>query len=96
VNPNPLAGQGDRETLAKELEHAHPGAAGSLREGLEETFTVARLGLPPTLPRTLRSTNAIEPTIEICKGHSRNVKRWESGQMALRWCAAGMAEAKKQ
>jgi putative transposase len=95
-NPDPLAGQGDLETLAKELDHAHPGAAGSLREGLEETFTVARLRVPPTLARTLRSTNAVESMIEICRDHSANVKRWESGTMAMRWCAAGLAEAKKQ
>ena len=94
--PDPLAGQGDLEALANELEHSHPGAAGSLREGLAETFTVARLRVPPTLARTLRSTNAVESMIEICRDHSTNVKRWESGTMALRWCAAGLAEAKKQ
>ena len=55
-----------------------------------------RLGVPPTLARTLRSTNAIESMIEICRSHARNVKRWRDGQMALRWCAAGMAEARGQ
>ena len=95
-NADPLVGQGDLETLAKELERSHPGAAASLREGLAETFTIGRLGVPPTLARTLRSTNAIESMIDICKDHSRNVKRWRDGQMALRWCAAGMLEAKKQ
>jgi putative transposase len=95
-NLDPLAGQGDLEALAKELERSHPGAAGSLREGLAETFTVARLGVAPTLARTLRSTNAIESMIEICRDHSRNVKRWDGGSMALRWCAAGLLEAKKQ
>ncbi len=95
-NPDPLAGQGDLDALAKELDRAHPGAAGSLREGLAETFTVARLQVPPTLARTLRSTNVVESMIEICRDHSANVKRWESGTMALRWCAAGLAEAKKQ
>ena len=95
-NPDPLAGQGDLEALAKELERSHPGAAGSLREGLTETFTVARLGVAPTLARTLRSTNAVESMIEICRDHSRNVKRWDGGSMALRWCAAGLLEAKKQ
>jgi putative transposase len=95
-NPDPFAGQGDLEALAKELDHAHPGAAASLREGLAETFTVARLRVPPSLARTLRSTNCVESMIEICRDHSRNVKRWESGTMALRWCAAGLAEAKKQ
>jgi len=95
-NPDPLAGQGDLEALAKELDHAHPGAAASLREGLAETFTVARLRVPPTLARTLRSTNCVESMIEICRDHAANVKRWESGTMALRWCAAGLAEATRQ
>ena len=95
-NPDPLAGQGDLETLASELDRSHPGAATSLREGLAETFTISRLGVPPTLARTLRSTNAIESMIEICPDHSTNVKRRRDGQMALRWCAAGMLEAKKQ
>ena len=82
--------------LAGELDKTHPGAAASLREGLAETLTVLRLGVPPTLARTLRSTNAVESVISICRTHARNVKRWRDGQMALRWCAAGMAEASKQ
>ena len=82
--------------LARELDKTHPGAAASLREGLAETLTVLRLGVPPTLARTLRSTNAIESMISICRTHSANVKRWRDGQMALRWCAAGMVEAGKQ
>jgi hypothetical protein len=57
---------------------------------------VLRLGVPPTLARTLRSTNTIESMIEICREHSKNVKRWRDGTMALRWCAAGMIEAGKQ
>jgi putative transposase len=82
--------------LVRELEKTHPGAAASLREGLAETLTVLRLEVPPTLARTLRSTNAIESMISICRDHARNVKRWRDGQMALRWCAAGMVEAGKQ
>ena len=84
------------EALARELDRTHPGVAASLREGLAETLTVLRLGVPPTLARTLRSTNAIESMIGICREHSKNVKRWRDGQMALRWCAAGMIEAGKQ
>ena len=91
-----LAAEADLETLARQLSKTHPGAAASLREGLAETLTVNRLGVPPTLARTLRSTNAIESMIEICRDHSTNVKRWRDGQMALRWCAAGMGEAAKQ
>jgi len=82
--------------LAKELDRTHPGAAASLREGLDETLTVLRLGVPPTLARTLRSTNCIESMISVCREHAGNVKRWRDGQMALRWCAAGMVEAGKQ
>jgi len=91
-----LAAQAQLEALAAELDKTHPGAAASLREGLEETLTVLRLGVPPTLARTLRSTNAIESMIEICREHSKNVKNWRDGQMALRWAAAGMIEAGKQ
>ncbi len=83
------------QALARELDKTHPGAA-SLREGLPETLTVLRLGVPPTLARTLRSTNTIESMISICREHAGNVKRWQDGQMALRWCAAGMVEAGKQ
>jgi putative transposase len=95
-NPDVLRGQGDLEALAIELDRSHPGAAASLREGLAETLTISRLGVPPTLARTLRSTNCIESMIDICKDHATNVKRWRDGTMALRWCAAGMLEAKKQ
>jgi putative transposase len=95
-NPDALAAEADLEALARQLSKAHPGAAGSLREGLAETLTIGRLGVPPTLARTLRSTNAIESMIEICRDHSTNVKRWRDGEMALRWCAAGMLEAAKQ
>jgi transposase-like protein len=95
-NVDPLAAEADLEALARQLTKAHPGAAASLREGLAETLTVSRLGVPPTLARTLRSTNAIESMIEICRDHSSNVKRWRDGEMVLRWCAAGMLEASKQ
>ena len=91
-----LAAQAVLESLARDLAKSHPGAAGSLREGLAETLTVLRLGVPPTLARTLRTTNPIESMIEICRDHSANVKRWRDGQMALRWCAAGLVEAAKQ
>ena len=91
-----LQAQALLEALAKELDKTHPGAAGCLREGMAETLTVLRLDVPPTLARTLRSTNAIESMIGICREHAKNVKRWRDGQMALRWCAAGMVEATGQ
>ena len=91
-----LTAQALLEALAAELDKTHPGAAASLREGMAETLTVLRLGVPPTLARTLRSTNAVESMISICRDHARNVKHWRDGQMALRWCAAGLVEASKQ
>jgi len=83
-------------SLASELERSHPGAAASLREGMAETLTVARLGIKGSLKRTLQSTNPCESMIEIVRRTSRNVKRWQSGDMCLRWTAAGMLEAERQ
>jgi putative transposase len=82
--------------LADELSRSHPGAAASLREGLEETVTVTRLGISGPLKRTLESTNPCESMIECVRRSSRNVKHWQSGDMALRWTAAGMLEAERQ
>ena len=79
--------------LALELEHAHPGAAASLREGMEETLTVTRLGITGKLKLTLQSTNPCESMISTVRVIQRNVKRWTSGDMCLRWTAAGMLEA---
>jgi transposase-like protein len=82
--------------LADELARSHPGAAGSLREGIEETLTVTRLGVRDRLKRTLASTNPCESMIETVRRISRNVKHWSSGDMCLRWTAAGMLEAQEQ
>jgi putative transposase len=82
--------------LATELERSHPGAASSLREGIEETLTLTRLGISGPLKRTLESTNPCESMIECVRRSSRNVKRWQTGEMALRWTAAGMLEAERQ
>ena len=80
-------------TLAVELDHAHPGAAASLREGLEETLTVTRLGIEGKLKRTLQSANPCESMISTVRAINRNVKNWTSGEMCLRWNAAGMLQA---
>ena len=82
--------------LADELEHTHPGAAGSLREGMAETLTVIRLGVRGKLRRSLESTNPCESMIDTVRTTQRNVKHWSSGEMGLRWTAAGMLEAEKQ
>ncbi|MDQ3850790.1 MAG: IS256 family transposase [Actinomycetota bacterium] len=84
------------QALAAELERSDPGAAASLREGLGETVTLQRLKVHEQLWRTLSSTNPIESMIGICRATSRNVKRWQNGDMCLRWTAAGMLEAEAQ
>jgi transposase-like protein len=86
----------DLDALARGLAHKRPGAAASLREGLEETLTVNRLGVTGTLLRTLESTNPVESMIEIVRDHAHRVKHWSSGDMALRWAAAGMTAAQAQ
>lgn len=83
------------ENLAHRLESAHPGAAGSLREGLEETLTVMRLELPETLERVLSSTNLIENLFSRVRDTACRVKRWQGGMMILRWAAAGVLEAER-
>jgi putative transposase len=87
---------GALRVLASELDRSHPGAAASLREGMEETLTLTRLGIRGSLKRTLESTNPCESMIECVRRSARNVKRWQSGDMALRWTAAGMLEAERQ
>jgi putative transposase len=84
------------QRLADELEHTHPGAAASLREGMQETLTVTRLKITGKLKRTLESTNPAESMIDTVRTTQRNVKNWSSGEMGLRWTAAGMLEAEKQ
>ncbi len=83
------------EGLAGQLEEDYPGAAASLREGMEETLTVIALGLPKALRRSLQTTNIIESTLSSVRNVSRNVKRWRSGSMALRWTVTGLIEAEK-
>ena len=84
------------KVLARELDRSCPGAAASLREGLEETLTVQRLGASERLRRTLASTNPCESMIEIVRKTQSNVKRWKGGDMRMRWTAAGMLEAERQ
>jgi transposase-like protein len=95
---NPDAGTGERElrSIARSLADRHPGAAASVLEGLEETLTVTRLHITGSLARSLKTTNPIESMISIARSTARNVKRWRSGKMALRWTAAGMLEAERQ
>ena len=83
------------EELAKMLETLHPSAAGSLREGLAETFTVNRLGLPSALRRCLCTTNVIESPNSGIRRRTGRVTRWTGGSMVLRWVASALIATEK-
>ena len=84
------------ERLARSLERDHPGAAASVREGLEETLTLQRLGISDALYRTLRSTNPIENLNGSVAHFTRNVRRWTDASMMLRWVGTALHDAHKQ
>ena len=84
------------QLLASELDRSWPDAGRSLREGMEETLTLTRLGITGTLAASLGSTNPIESMISIARTTCRNVKRWRDGDMRRRWTAAGMLQAEQQ
>lgn len=92
---DPAAGLRMARDLARQLETRWPDAAASLREGLEEMFTVRRLGIGDRLARTLTSTNPIESMISVGRSTTHNVKRWRDGTMVKRWAAAGMLNAER-
>src|SRR5271167_3640421 len=81
--------------LAQRLERDWSGVAGSILEGIDEILTVTRLGLPKELRRSLACTNMIENVMGTVRRVCRNVKRWRSASMAMRWTAAAMQEAAK-
>jgi putative transposase len=81
--------------LARQLEVKHPSAAASLREGLDETLTVLRLGLDGSLLRTLATTNPIENLNGLVRRRTRRVKRWRSGTMIERWLVAALDDARR-
>ena len=79
------------EQYAGWLQRDWPSAAGSLREGLDEMFTINRLSLPGSLRRCLATTNLIDSTDSGVRQRTRRVTNWQHGNMALRWAAAGDA-----
>ena len=94
-HPDPVKGLDAARRLAGELRADHPDAAASLLEGLEDMFTVRRLGITGRLALTLTNTNCIESMISVARTTMGRVKRWKDGSMKKRWVAAGMLEAER-
>lgn len=84
------------ERLHRELMDLNPSAARSMEEGMEETLTVHRLGVPDQLRRTLSCTNVIESAFSIVENVCRNVKRWRNGDQIERWVGSGLLVAERQ
>lgn len=76
--------------LMRWLGERNEAAARSLAEGLEETLTVHRLGLPEALRLTFRSTNPIETLVEKVRYRSRRVKNWKGRKQVVRWTASSL------
>jgi putative transposase len=93
---DPVLAEQRLQLLVAELDRTWPDAAGSLREGLQDTLTLMRLGISGQLAKTLCSTNPCESMLEIVRYTQRNVKRWQDGDMRKRWTAAGMLVAEQQ
>jgi transposase-like protein len=82
------AGMARLKKLAEWLEREYPSAAASLLEGLEETFTINRLDVPPSLRRCLATTNVIESPHSGVRMRTRRVCRWRDSGMVKRWLAS--------
>lgn len=87
---------GQLQATVQWLQRISPDAAASLREGLEETITVLRLGVPKLLRKTLASTNPIESALNVVRTLTHRVKRWREGDMRRRWCTAGLLRAEQK
>jgi len=84
------------EQLARWYEKDQPGAAASIREGLDEVFTLARLGLPKRLCRCLWTTNLLDSGHSAVRRATKRVTRWRDGAMALRWAATAFVAAERR
>ncbi len=94
-NPDPRHRAARRQGARQAAQGHAPDAAASLREGLDDMFTVRRLRLSERLCRTLTNTNTIGSMISVARSTTRNVKRWRDGKMIKRWVAAGMLNAER-
>ncbi len=96
-------GMTDNDEALKELRKVHDwpasisdAAAGSLDEGFDELLTVHKLKLSAMHRRLLGSTNMIESCLSMVGDRCRNVKHWRNENMAVRWAATVLLDARKR
>jgi transposase-like protein len=82
--------------LAKWLDQEYPSASSSLLEGIDEMFTINKLGLPKELRRCLSSTNVIESPNSGIRSNTRRVKNWRDNRMVVRWVAASLLDMEQR
>jgi len=80
------------EKLHGELEDRNQSAAGSLREGLDETLTLHRLGLYGVLGRSLKTTNCLESVNALVEERCAKVDHWKNSSQRHRWLATALLD----
>ena len=80
------------QTIQQELEDLNQSAAGSLKEGLEETLTLHRLGLFAKMGRSFKTTNCIESLNAGAEKYCGKVKFWKNSNQKHRWLACALME----
>lgn len=78
--------------LRKELFLINRSAVGSLDEGLEETLTLHRLGVFPTLGRSLKTTNCLESIMALVGQRTDKVDRWKNSDQKQRWVTSALLD----
>jgi putative transposase len=80
------------DKILAELEEVNQSAATSLREGLEETLTLHRLGLFGKLGRSFKTTNCLESSNGQVEERCGKVDAWKNSSQKQRWLAAALLD----
>lgn len=78
--------------ILEELKQRNLSAAKSLEEGLEETLTLHRLGVFPTLGTTFKTTNGIESVLSLVELRCWKVSFWKNSSQKQRWLATSLLD----
>ena len=78
--------------LIKDLESRNTCAANSLKEGLEETLTLHRLGLFELVGISFKTTNCIESIMSQVEARCGKVNAWKNSSQKQRWLAAALMD----